>query len=158
MRGAAADESTGRPDRLTAAIEGYLTYLRVERGLADATLSAYRAYLLDFAASRGAAATWDSSAETPIHYLSMLGSPGRGHRAVLRPTSLRRRTASIRGFYRFCYAEGMIETDLAGRLDLPRQPRRPGSGHQHFPGPAPIQPLAANRQEERTAVFALSAP
>ena len=123
VSGAAADESTGRPDRLTAAIEGYLTYLRVERGLADATLSAYRADLLDFAASRGAAATWDRSAETPIHYLSMLGSPGRGHRAVLRPTTLRRRTASIRGFYRFCYAEGMIEADLAGRLDLPRQPR-----------------------------------
>jgi integrase/recombinase XerD len=106
-----------------AAIEGFLTYLRVERGLADATLSAYRADLLDFAASRGAAATWDTSAETPIHYLSMLGSPGRGRRAVLRPTTLRRRTASIRGFYRFCYSEGMIEIDLAGRLDLPRQPR-----------------------------------
>jgi len=121
--GAAAGESTGRQDRLTAAIDGFLTYLRVERGLAEATLGAYRADLLDFAASRGASETWDTSAETPIHYLSMLGSPGRGRRAVLRPTTLRRRTASIRGFYRFCYAEGLIETDLAGRLDLPRQPR-----------------------------------
>lgn len=123
MGGAAADESAGRPDRLASAIDGFLTYLRVERGLSEATLGAYRADLMDFAASRGAAATWDSSAETPIHYLSMLGSPGRGRRAVLRPTTLRRRTASIRGFYRFCYAEGLIEADLAGRLDLPRQPR-----------------------------------
>jgi hypothetical protein len=31
----------------------FLTYLRVERGLSEATLSAYRADLLDFAASRG---------------------------------------------------------------------------------------------------------
>jgi integrase/recombinase XerD len=123
MGGAAAGESTSRPDRLAAAIEDFLTYLRVERGLADATLTAYQADLMDFAASRGAAATWDTSAETPIRYLSMLGSPGRSRRAVLRPTTLRRRTASIRGFYRFCYAEGTIDTDVAGRFDLPRQPR-----------------------------------
>jgi integrase/recombinase XerD len=111
------------PDRLASAIEDYLTCLRVERGLSDATLRAYRADLLDFAASRGAAAGWDTSAEIPVRYLSMLGSPGRGRRVVLRPTTLRRRAASIRGFYRFCYGEGLIETDLAGRFDLPRQPR-----------------------------------
>jgi integrase/recombinase XerD len=98
-------------------------HLRVERGLADATLSAYRADLLDFAASRGAVEAWDTSAETPIHYLSMLAAPARGRRTALRATTLRRRAASIRGFYRFCYAEGLIETDLAGRFDLPRQPR-----------------------------------
>jgi integrase/recombinase XerD len=123
VAGAAAGGSTGRPDRLAAAIEDFLTYLRVERGLADATLTAYRADLVDFAASRGAAASWQSSAEAPMRYLSMLGTPGRGRRAVLRPTTLRRRTASIRGFYRFCYSEGMIATDVASQFDLPRQPR-----------------------------------
>jgi integrase/recombinase XerD len=29
----------------------------------------------------------------------------------------------LRGFYRFCFAEGLIETDVASRFDLPRQPR-----------------------------------
>jgi integrase/recombinase XerD len=111
------------PDRLGRAIDDFLMHLRVERGLADATLSAYRADLLDFAASRGAAAGWDASADTPIRYLSMLGAPARGGRPALRATTLRRRAASIRGFYRFCYAEGLIDTDLAGRFDLPRQPR-----------------------------------
>ncbi|HEX7491766.1 MAG TPA: tyrosine recombinase [Candidatus Limnocylindrales bacterium] len=111
------------PDRLAKAIDDFLMYVRVERGLADATLTAYRADLLDFAASRGAAADWDTSADTPIHYLSMLGAPARGGRPALRATTLRRRAASIRGFYRFCYAEGLIDTDLAGRFDLPRQPR-----------------------------------
>ena len=123
MDSVAADGPAGRPGRLAAAIENYLIHLRVERGLADATLRAYRADLLDYAASRGASAGWDSSVETPVHYLSMLGSPGRGRRSALRPTTLRRRAASLRGFYRFCYAEGLIETDLADRFDLPRQPR-----------------------------------
>ena len=123
MTGVVADGSVGAPDRLAAAIEDYLTYLRVERGLADATLSAYRADLFDFAASRGASAGWDTSVETPIHYLSVLGSPGRGHGAALRPTTLRRRAAAIRGFYRFCYAEGLIAADLAERFDLPHQSR-----------------------------------
>jgi len=110
-------------DRLQAAIEEFLNQLRVERGLSDATLVAYRADLLDFAASRGASATWDASAKTPVRYLSVLGAPGRSGRTALRPTTLRRRTASLRGFYRFCFAEGLIGTDIASHLDLPRQPR-----------------------------------
>ena len=110
-------------DRLQAAIAEFLNQLRVERGLSDATLTAYRADLLDFAASRGASATWDASPKIPVRYLNMLGAPGRSRRTALRPTTLRRRTASLRGFYRFCYAEGIIGTDIASHLDLPRQPR-----------------------------------
>jgi hypothetical protein len=45
------------------------------------------------------------------------GAPG------LAPTSLRRRTASIRGFYRFAYGDGLIGSDVAAHLDLPRQSR-----------------------------------
>jgi integrase/recombinase XerD len=115
--------SPDQPGRLAIAIEDFLTYLRVERGLSEATLTAYRADLLDFAASRGAESSWYKSAETPLKYLSMLGSPGHGRRTALRPTTLRRRAASLRGFYRFCFAEGVIETDVASRFDLPRQPR-----------------------------------
>jgi integrase/recombinase XerD len=118
-----ADGSAGNPERLAGAIDNFLMHLRVERGLANATLSAYRADLLDFASSRGASAGWDTSVETPVHYLAMLGSPGHGRRVGFRATTLRRHAASIRGFYRFCYAEGLIETDLAGRFDIPRQPR-----------------------------------
>jgi integrase/recombinase XerD len=53
----------------------------------------------------------------------MLAAPGGHRRASLRPSTLRRRAASLRGFYRFCYAEGLIETDVASRFDLPRQSR-----------------------------------
>ena len=116
-------EAGHRGDRLEEAIDGFLLHLRVERGLAPATLAAYRADLSDFGDSRGAAAGWADSAEVAVRYLSMLGSPGRSGRAILRPTSLRRRTASLRGFYRFCFAEGLIDSDLASRFDMPRQPR-----------------------------------
>jgi integrase/recombinase XerD len=118
-----AGAAAGQTDRLQAAVDEYLVHLRVERGLSDATLKAYRGDLLDFAASRGAAAEWDASADIAVRYLAMLGSPGRGRRAALRPTTLRRRAACLRGFYRFCYTEGLIATDLAARFDLPRQPR-----------------------------------
>jgi integrase/recombinase XerD len=43
---------------------------------------------------------------------------------VLRPSSLRRKAASIRAFYRFCYAEELIEADVAALIDLPRQTQR----------------------------------
>ncbi len=116
-------EAPRRTDRLHSAIEDYLAHLRVERGLAEATIRAYRTDLLDFADSRGAAVDWDSSPDAAIRYVAMLGSPARGRRIVLRATTLRRRAASLRGFYRFCYTEGLIKTDLAARFDLPRQPR-----------------------------------
>jgi integrase/recombinase XerD len=115
--------TAGSADRLSAAIDDFLLHLRVERGLSPATLTAYRADLLDFAASKGASAGWAASADVAIRYLSMLGSPAQGRRNALRPTTLRRRTASLRGFYGFCFAEGLIATDVASHFDLPRQPR-----------------------------------
>ena len=41
----------------------------------------------------------------------------------LAPTSLRRRAAALKGFYRFTYGEGRIPVDVAAHLDLPRQSR-----------------------------------
>jgi integrase/recombinase XerD len=115
--------ASGPADRLASAIEEFLTYLRVERGLSEATLRAYRSDLTDFAASRGAAAGWDASVDVAVRYLGMLSAPRRSRLTALRPTTLRRRAASLRGFYRFCFAEGLIATDVAARFDLPRRPR-----------------------------------
>ena len=110
------------PD-LDQAIEDYLTYLRVERGVADATLRAYRSDLTDFAMSRGAARGWADGPEVAHRYLAARARRGRPHDPGLAPTSLRRRTAAIRGFYRFAYGDALITTDVAAHLDLPRQPR-----------------------------------
>ncbi|MGZ8607756.1 MAG: tyrosine-type recombinase/integrase, partial [Actinomycetota bacterium] len=108
------------------AVDEYLMFLRVERGLAPATIRAYAADLRDFGGAIGRGpdgADWAASPETAVRYLGE--KTKRGSRAApgLAPTSLRRRAASIRGLYRFAYGEGLITVDVAARLDLPRQPR-----------------------------------
>lgn len=108
---------------LAAAIEAYLAFQRVERGAADATLSAYRADLEDFAAARGTTRDWARGPDAAIRYLAARTRRGRPRDPGLAPTSLRRRAAAIRGFYRFCYGDGLIGVDVAAHLDLPRMPR-----------------------------------
>ena len=79
---------------LEAAIDDYLAHLRVERGMADATIAAYRADLTDFAMSRGAAAGWASGPAVAQRYLAARARRGRPHDPGLAPSSLRRRASS----------------------------------------------------------------
>ncbi len=116
---------------LQRAIEDYLAYLDVERGLAPATIRAYRGDLRDFAstvdeASGGTSDTppWDRSADAAVSYLAARTRRGRAGERSLAPTSLRRRAAALKGFYRFAFGEGVIEFDVAMHLDLPKQSRR----------------------------------
>ena len=111
------------PD-LDAAIDGYLTYLHVERGLAPATIRAYRADLRDYEASRGVTSAWAASPDAVVGYLAARTRRGRRGDPGLAPSSLRRRAAALKGFYRFAYGEGLIKVDVAAHLDLPR-PSRP---------------------------------
>jgi integrase/recombinase XerD len=102
---------------LENAIQSYLAYLRVERGLAGATIRAYATDLRAFAAfAPRSGASWQSDPQVARDHLAALSRPPR----VLRPSSHRRKAAAIRAFYRFLYGEGMIERDIAGLLDLPR--------------------------------------
>ena len=114
---------TAGPPPVERAIEDYLTYLRVERGLSPATIKAYRTDLADFAAGEGVGASWAGGPEPARRHLAARARRGRPADPGLAPTSLRRRAASIRGFYRFAYGDGLIERDVAAHLDLPRQPR-----------------------------------
>ncbi|HXI81748.1 MAG TPA: site-specific integrase, partial [Verrucomicrobiae bacterium] len=108
---------------LDQAIDDYLTYLRVERGLSPATIRAYRGDLGDYAAARGSGQEWAAGPEAARRYLAARTRRGKPRDPGLAPTSLRRRAASIRGFYRFAFGEGLIEVDVAAHIDLPRQPR-----------------------------------
>lgn len=117
---------TGLPE----AIEAYLTYLRVERGLSPATIRAYRSDLYDFDAGRGVRARWSRSPDAAIEYLAARTRRGarRGVSAGsadtgLASSSIRRRAASLKGFYRFAYGEGLIDVDVAAHVDLPRPAR-----------------------------------
>jgi integrase/recombinase XerD len=104
------------------AIDAYLDYLRVERGLASATISAYRSDLLGFAAfvESGSHGDWHSDPRPAREFLAALGRPPH----VGRPATHRRKAASIRAFYRFLFSEELISRDVAGLLDLPRQQRQ----------------------------------
>jgi len=108
---------------LERAIDEYLTYLRVERGVSPATVRAYGSDLADFAAARGTTAEWASGPEPAQRYLAARTRRGRRADPGLAPTSLRRRAAAIRSFYRFAFGEGLIGRDVAANLELPRQPR-----------------------------------
>ena len=108
---------------LDAAIDGYLTYLHVERGLAPATIRAYRADLRDYEASRGVTRAWDASPDAALGYLAARTKRGQRGDPGLAPSSLRRRAAALKGFYRFAYGEGLISVDVAAHLDLPRPSR-----------------------------------
>ncbi|HYX11748.1 MAG TPA: tyrosine recombinase [Candidatus Acidoferrum sp.] len=114
---------TAAPPPLERAIDDYLTYLRVERGLSPATIRAYRGDLTDFAAGEGVGASWAGGPDPARRHLAARTRRGRPSDPGLAPTSLRRRAASIRGFYRFAYGDGLIGRDIAAHLDLPRQPR-----------------------------------
>lgn len=108
---------------LAAALDDFLTHLRVERGLSSATLRAYRADLEDFAASRDTTRTWGQGPDAATRYLAARTRRGRPGDPGLAPTSLRRRAAAIRGFYRFAFGEEFIDVDVAAHLDLPKMSR-----------------------------------
>ncbi len=108
------------PEDLARAIEAYLLHLRVERGLSPLTVRAYAGDLLGFARGADGVERWATSAEPARGYLAGLARPPR----ALRPSSHRRKAASIRAFYRFAYADEQVRVDVAGALDLPRQARR----------------------------------
>jgi integrase/recombinase XerD len=108
------------------ATEDYLAYLSVERGLAGATIRAYRSDLTDFRRSLAAhpGAVWDASADAAVGYLAARTRRGVRDAPALAPTSLRRRAAALKGFYRFAYGEDLIGVDVASHLDLPKRSRR----------------------------------
>ena len=78
---------------LDRAIDDYLSYLHVERGLADATIRAYRGDLRDFEQDTATEhEAWDRSADAAVRYLAARTRRGQTGERSLAPTSLRRRT------------------------------------------------------------------
>ena len=111
------------PRSLDRAVHAYLTFLAVERGLAPATIRAYRGDLADFSDARGTAGDWADGPDAAVRYLAARTRRGRRLDPGLAPTSLRRRAAAIKGFYRFAFGEGLIGIDVASHLDLPKMSR-----------------------------------
>ena len=114
------------PDRLTAALEGYLAHLAVERGLAAHTLAAYRRDLTRYVEHLRASGRTEPAQVTERDaedYVLVLrtGSDGR---AVLSPSSVARSVVALRGWHRFLALDGLAPTDAAAEVRPPAQPRR----------------------------------
>ncbi|MDQ0426937.1 site-specific tyrosine recombinase XerD [Cellulomonas iranensis] len=114
------------PDRLTSALEGYLAYLSVERGLATHTLSAYRRDLTRYVAHLHALGRDDPSqiTERDVEDYLLVLRTGSDGRAVLSASSSARSVVAVRGWHRFLALDGLAPTDAAADVRPPAQPRR----------------------------------
>jgi integrase/recombinase XerD len=95
----------------------FLAYLELERGLSRNTLEAYRCDLLQFGEfldRRGLVATQASHGDLAA-FLSELG---------VAASTLARKIACLRSFYRHLRREGLIEHDPTADLRGPRAPQR----------------------------------
>jgi integrase/recombinase XerD len=96
----------------------FLDSLRFERGLSPNTVSAYGHdldALAGFLAERGSSPASASTADVDA-YFDCVGGDGR-------PTSVARRMAAVRGFYRFLMREERLAADPSAHLRSPRRGR-----------------------------------
>jgi integrase/recombinase XerD len=136
----------------------FLAYLELERGLSRNTLEAYRSDLLQFGEflhRRGVPAARATHGELAA-FLSELadgrpgGQDGRGQqaRAPVAASTLARKVACLRSFYRYLRREGTISHDPTAELRGPRKPQRlprvlsRGEVARLLAQPAGSQPLA----------------
>lgn len=115
MAAAATEASTPR-ERDQQRIEAFLDALWMERGLADATLSAYRADLLAFAAwlARSGGGLDAAGRHDVLGYLAERVAAG------ARPRTTARLLSSLRRFFRHEVREGRLAEDPTALVDAPR--------------------------------------
>lgn len=100
-------------------VAAYLDMLAAERGAAANTLQAYRRDLDDYLAYLGAAAIDLDAVEAGTLRAYLAGLEAQG----LKPASAARRLSCVRGFHRFLYAEGLVESDPSAPVSGPRRGR-----------------------------------
>lgn len=106
-----------------SAIDGFLRYLKIERNSSELTLKSYSedfGSLLDYFRDRVGEVT-----EPGLIHIAQL----RGYVAYLRecdyaPTTIARRLASLRSFFRYCQREGLVTANPAKSLRTPRIGRK----------------------------------
>ena len=102
---------------MESTIHVFLSYLRVERGLAQNTILAYGHDLKSFAAflrKRHKLRLEDVTREDIVDFLSGL------YKEKLDSRSVARYLVSLRGIYKFAMMEGMVTTDPTENLESPK--------------------------------------
>ena len=99
----------------------YIAYLRIERGSSVRTVEAYEADLeryRDFLAEQEVFTLSAVTRDLIVAYESYLFKEG------FAASTVSRRISSVKGFHRFCVAEGYTEANPAASLPLPKKPER----------------------------------
>lgn len=116
----------------------YLSHLRVERGLSENTLAAYRRDLERYSAflsARGLSSLADVTPADVAAFSEGVGTGADGGRA-LAPASAARVVVAVRGWHRFALAEGWTADDPAARV-------KPRATPQRLPKAIPIHEVEA---------------
>ena len=101
-------------------VTAFLRYLEVEKNASPHTLRSYRADLVDFEAHLAAQSETPDTADVR----AVRGWLAALHRRGLDPTSVARKLAAVRSFYRFLVRRGAIERNPARELRGPRPSRK----------------------------------
>ena len=94
----------------------YLEYLELEKGLSQNTIDAYRRDLSDFAQN-----------VEDIHSINRMNINAYVRtlrERKLAPTSVIRKVASVRGFFKWATSSGILEKNPAATLEQPKTPQR----------------------------------
>lgn len=94
----------------------YLEYLELEKGLSQNTIDAYRRDLSDFAQNL-----------EDIHMINRMNINAYVRtlrERKLAPTSVIRKVASLRGFFKWATSSGILEKNPAATLEQPKTPQR----------------------------------
>ena len=94
----------------------YLEYLELEKGLSQNTIDAYRRDLSDF--SKGIEDIKSVNRMTISSYVRSL------RERKYAPTSVIRKVASLRGFFKWVTSSGIIKKNPAATLEQPKMPQR----------------------------------
>ncbi len=111
---------------LERSVRGWLDHLRVERGVSDHTLAAYRRDLgryTEFLAGQGISTPEKVGEPQVADFVAHLRTGDEDHRP-LAASSTARSLAAVRGFHKFLALEGDTSTDAAAGVTPPRAGRR----------------------------------
>ncbi len=112
-------------DRSAASVDDFVSHLRVERGLSENSVMAYRRDLAKWVAFCATAGVALEDA-TPEHVTEFLDRLRKGRPPATSPmasSSVARTLVSVRAFYRFLVREAGLEADPTTRVGSPSRPR-----------------------------------
>lgn len=98
-------------------ISQYLEYLEIEKGLAQNTIDSYRRDLYEFA-------DYENCEVTKVSRNSLSSFIRHLKERNLAATSIIRKIASLRGFFKWIYAMGITENNPASAIEQPKFPQR----------------------------------